>query len=515
MGLDDKYSPTSRGYRESLTFPGGGSLYAALDNPAVIKGQVNDSVFDSVIWKLLKYGVSHNNGELFEPDEYMTNYLSRETARLVHTHKGSPTSTAPWFITLAYNAVHDPMQALVSDYDSPEVIRATRRYTRDTYGEGGSGDPSEILLFRVHAAMILALDRGVGQVLQALRDTDQYDNTLILFTSDNGGAANGVKHVNKPFRGWKATFYEGGLRVPLYMKLPLALTATPMPPAEFTQRVLHLDIFKTILAVVEGIGIGTGSDTGIGSASTNTPANDSYRSYTQSQSLSPPLEYTIGNGINLIPHILDMYNNNIDHLDLNHTNTNTNTDITINANQRNVSMIPNPSAIPALTLPLALPLLIRPLYWKSGHYQTLIYRSYKLHLSSLEKLSVSNRIWLYNLDTDATEQKNILDSLPSLYTYTAFITLYNTTRDTDTFHNSNISLNQTAHSIDLLLNTMTHKEHNNDIFITKLVLHLYSMMEQFQHSIPIPLWCSYVTVPIAIDKLKGTDCDDELIYWTL
>jgi len=66
---------------------------------------------------------------------------------------------------------------------------------------------------RVYAAMIRApLDRGVGKVLQGLADTNEADNTLVIFTSDNGGE----QEVNAPYRGWKATFFfEGGIRVPV------------------------------------------------------------------------------------------------------------------------------------------------------------------------------------------------------------------------------------------------------------------------------------------------------------
>ena len=81
------------------------------------------------------------------------------------------------------------LQALKSDYDALPQIKDHRA--------------------RVYAAMIRSLDRGVGKVLAELKAQGLDDNTLVIFTSDNGGAHYiGLKDVNKPYRGWKATFLK-------------------------------------------------------------------------------------------------------------------------------------------------------------------------------------------------------------------------------------------------------------------------------------------------------------------
>jgi arylsulfatase A-like enzyme len=114
------------------------------------------------------------------------------------------------------------LQALKSDYDALPQITDHR--------------------LRVYGAMIRGLDRGVGTVLDALKANGLDDNTLVIFTSDNGGAGYiGLPEINKPFRGWKATFFEGGLHVPFFIRWPGHVGAG----SKFDRPVGHVDIFAT------------------------------------------------------------------------------------------------------------------------------------------------------------------------------------------------------------------------------------------------------------------------------
>jgi arylsulfatase A-like enzyme len=98
---------------------------------------------------------------------------------------------------------------------------------------------------RIYAAMIRSLDRGVGTVLKAVKDAGIEDNTLIIFTSDNGGANYiGLPDINKPFRGWKMTFFEGGIRVPFLAKWPAKFAKG----TTFAGAAGHVDIFATAAA---------------------------------------------------------------------------------------------------------------------------------------------------------------------------------------------------------------------------------------------------------------------------
>ena len=93
--------------------------------------------------------------------------------------------------------------------------------------------------------MIVALDRGVGRIMAELKAQGLDENTLVVFTSDNGGANYlGLPQINKPFRGWKLTFFEGGIRVPYFMHWPKRIPAG----AQLTAPVSHFDIYATAAA---------------------------------------------------------------------------------------------------------------------------------------------------------------------------------------------------------------------------------------------------------------------------
>ena len=98
---------------------------------------------------------------------------------------------------------------------------------------------------QVYSGMIAALDRSVGEVVQKLKDLDIHGKTLIIFTSDNGGA-NYIEldDINKPYRGWKISFFEGGIRVPYIVSWPDEIN----PGQNSNDAVHHFDIFSTIAA---------------------------------------------------------------------------------------------------------------------------------------------------------------------------------------------------------------------------------------------------------------------------
>jgi arylsulfatase A-like enzyme len=150
----------------------------------------------------------------------MTDYLTDQAVVAIEANRNRP-----FFMYLAYNAPHSPLQATKADYDALPQI----------------GNHS----LRVYAAMIRNLDRNIGRVLDAVRAQGLENDTLVIFTSDNGGANYlGLNDLNKPFRGWKATFFEGGLRVPFFMRWPGRLPKGERMPEPVT----HFDIYATAVA---------------------------------------------------------------------------------------------------------------------------------------------------------------------------------------------------------------------------------------------------------------------------
>jgi arylsulfatase A-like enzyme len=150
----------------------------------------------------------------------MTDYLTDEAISAVHANRNRP-----FFMYFAPNAVHTPLQATKADYDALPNISDYR--------------------LRVYAAMVRDLDRNVGRLLKSLSDEGLADNTMVIFTSDNGGANYiGLPDINRPFRGWKATFFEGGMHVPYFIRWPGHI----QPGSSYTSPVAHVDIFATAAA---------------------------------------------------------------------------------------------------------------------------------------------------------------------------------------------------------------------------------------------------------------------------
>lgn len=186
--------PEDQGFDESLGFMAGASKYEA--DTAGPDARLPGDPLDRLLWMGLTDAVQFNGGRPFHAGEYMTDYLSDQAVAAIKANRNRP-----FFIYLAYNAPHTPFQATKSDYDALSAIKDQRT--------------------RVYGAMIRALDRGVGKVMSELKAQGLDSNTLVIFTNDNGGAwYAGLPDINKPYRGWKGTFFEGGIRVPYYMRWP-------------------------------------------------------------------------------------------------------------------------------------------------------------------------------------------------------------------------------------------------------------------------------------------------------
>jgi len=218
LGRSDGMAPEDQGFDESLLMASG--LYLPEDDPNVVNAKQEFDPIDQFLWRALRFAASFNGGDAFEPGGYLTDYYTEQAVRVIEANKDRP-----FFLYLAHWAPHTPLQATREDYEALSHIELHRE--------------------RVYAAMIRALDRGVGQVLDALRENGLEEKTLVIFTSDNGGAGYiGLPDVNKPYRGWKITMFEGGIHVPYFMKWPARLEAG----TKVDDPVHHFDIFATSAA---------------------------------------------------------------------------------------------------------------------------------------------------------------------------------------------------------------------------------------------------------------------------
>lgn len=153
--------------------------------------------------------------------EYLTDRLTDEALRFIDTNKDKP-----FCLYLAHYAVHVPLAAKPEDLKAVESLSPA----------DGQGKP-------VYAAMIKSVDDSVGRVLERLKKDGLADNTVVIFTSDNGGFLDVTK--NPPLRGGKGFPYEGGLRIPLIVRAPGITT----PGKVYDQRVIGTDFAPTILAL--------------------------------------------------------------------------------------------------------------------------------------------------------------------------------------------------------------------------------------------------------------------------
>jgi arylsulfatase A-like enzyme len=212
LGLDDdfpklKWHAMSRGFDECYKFMGrGGHDYFKL---AGVSGKNYEPIYRNKT--RLKEG---------EYEGYMTTCLTEEAVAFIDREKAKP-----FFLYLAYNAVHAPAQAPQEDID---------RYQKKF--------PNISKKRAILMAMLEHLDKGVGSVVKKLKDEGEWDNTLLFFLTDNGGSK-AMEANNGKLRGFKGSLYEGGVRTPWVVSWPAKFKGGRTIDAP----VVSLDILPTTL----------------------------------------------------------------------------------------------------------------------------------------------------------------------------------------------------------------------------------------------------------------------------
>ncbi len=202
LGMTPELHPQRRGFDEFFGFLSGAHSY--LDATADARNLI------------------YRGRKPVDEKEYLTDAFTREAVSFIERRRKQS-----FFLYLAYNAVHRPMQA------SEKYLARFASITDQTR--------------RTYAAMLSAMDDGIGAVLRKLNETGLEKDTLVFFFSDNGGpAANGSN--NNPLRGRKGSMFEGGIRVPFLVKWPRRIPAG----AVYRHPVISLDVLPTAVAAAGG-----------------------------------------------------------------------------------------------------------------------------------------------------------------------------------------------------------------------------------------------------------------------
>ena len=175
LGLTEEYHAMNRGFDEFYGFMGRGA------HPYFDHSDMNHPIYRGLT--------------PIKEEGYLTTRITEEAVDFINRHKEEP-----FFLYVTYNAVHAPPEAPEED-----IKKVTGDKTRDTL-----------------MAMIKHLDMGVGEIVNALKKQNIFDNTLLIFLTDNGGSG-AMNANNAPLRGFKQMDYEGGVHVPFIVSWPAQL----------------------------------------------------------------------------------------------------------------------------------------------------------------------------------------------------------------------------------------------------------------------------------------------------
>ncbi|BDS08902.1 sulfatase [Oceaniferula spumae] len=171
--------------------------------------------------------------------EHLPDRLAEETSKFIAANKDKP-----FLAYLSFYSVHTPLIAR-KDLEGKYKQKAAKLGLKAKFGPEPPRQNRLVQEHAVYAAMVEAMDLAVGKVLKALEDNGVADNTLVIFTSDNGGlsTSEGSPTSNLPLRAGKGWLYEGGIREPLIVRWP----GVTKPGTTSAYQVTSTDFFPTIL----------------------------------------------------------------------------------------------------------------------------------------------------------------------------------------------------------------------------------------------------------------------------
>ena len=223
MGTHPKFSPKNYGFDYHYGITGAASLYAPIGKENIVDSKHTWDFADFITWQVSQYYTLENGkNSIPKKSEYLTDLFTKKAVSYIKENKDRP-----FFLHLSHMAPHGPFQAQRKYYEMFDHIEDHNK--------------------RVYYAMIKNLDDSVGEIKKTLEREGILDNTLIIFTSDNGGATYTRATNNSPYNGGKMSNFEGGTVVPMMMQWNNKIK----PQQNYSHIVSLLDIVPTILDAVK------------------------------------------------------------------------------------------------------------------------------------------------------------------------------------------------------------------------------------------------------------------------
>lgn len=208
QGNADRFHPTRRGFDEFYGFRGGArSYFELLESSPEFRPEDR---------------MERGMGAYEKPGKYLTDAFADEAIDFIDRNQ-----VKPFFLFVSFNAVHNPMHALPEDLQQFADLSGKRQAL---------------------AAMTLSLDRACGRILERLAELKLAENTIVVFTNDNGGPSDANESDNSPLSGTKANHLEGGIRVPFLMRWPQQFSEGSVYNAPISM----LDLLPTFFAAGGG-----------------------------------------------------------------------------------------------------------------------------------------------------------------------------------------------------------------------------------------------------------------------
>jgi arylsulfatase A-like enzyme len=200
LGYPDAFHPNNRGYDDFYGLLQGSRSYYPYAKPS------RDRV------------IRHNDTPTPETG-YVTDRLGDATCEFIEANKEES-----FYLFVSFTAPHGPLEPRKSSYDAQRIKHIEHEHRRN------------------YAGLIVAMDDNVGKVLSTLENNGLNDNTIVIFTNDNGGPGGKESTSNYPLRGHKGGLYEGGVRVPWAMAWPGIIE----PGSVIDTPVITMDILPTV-----------------------------------------------------------------------------------------------------------------------------------------------------------------------------------------------------------------------------------------------------------------------------